>query len=96
MGAGCATCAQRRTSQAHESNSPRREHVAESLPFKCLRCGYHACDIGEIHVAGGFWSKVFDVEGRKFSTVTCERCKHTEFFKADRSKLANIFDLFVT
>ena len=70
--------------------------MADSLPFKCLRCGYHACDIGEIHVAGGFWSKVFDVEGRKFSTVTCERCKHTEFFKAGRSQLANIFDLFVT
>jgi predicted nucleic-acid-binding Zn-ribbon protein len=40
--------------------------------------------------------KVFDVEGRKFSTVTCDRCMHTEFFKADRSALANIFDLFVT
>ncbi|MES2623817.1 MAG: zinc ribbon domain-containing protein [Pseudomonadota bacterium] len=64
--------------------------------YKCLRCNHTECDIGEIHVAGGFWSKIFDVEGRKFSTVTCERCKHTELFKADKDSLSNIFDLFVS
>ena len=70
--------------------------MTDSIAFKCLRCKHTQCEVGEIHVAGGFWSKVFDVEGRKFSTVTCERCKHTEFFKADRNALGNIFDLFVT
>lgn len=70
--------------------------MAESLRFVCIRCGHEACEIGEAHVAGGFWSKIFDVEGRKFSTVTCLRCKHTEFYKADRGSLSNIFDLFVT
>lgn len=64
--------------------------------YKCCKCAGTTCELGEMHVAGGFWSKVFDVEGRKFSSVTCTRCKHTEFFKADRSQLANIFDLFVT
>ena len=64
--------------------------------FKCIRCDGTNCDIGEMHVAGGFWSKVIDVEGLKFSSVTCTRCKHTEFYRADRSTLSNIFDLFVT
>jgi hypothetical protein len=64
--------------------------------FKCLRCGHTRCEVGEIHVAGGIFSKLFDVEGRKFTSVTCDHCKHTEFFKADRSMLGNIFDLFVT
>ena len=70
--------------------------MADSLRFVCIRCGHGACEVGEMHVAGGFWSKVFDVEGRKFSTVTCLRCKHTEFYKANRNALGNIFDLFVT
>ena len=70
--------------------------MSESLRFKCIRCGHSECDIGEMHVAGGIWSKVFDVEGRKFSTVTCARCQHTEFYRADKNALANIFDLFVT
>ena len=66
------------------------------LKYRCGKCGCTTCDVGEMHVAGGFWSKVFDVEGRKFTSVTCTRCKFTEFFRADRSQLANIFDLFVT
>lgn len=68
----------------------------EAMNYTCIRCDYDQCEVGQIYAAGGFWSKVFDVEGRKFSTVTCERCKHTEFFKADRNTLHNIFDLFVT
>lgn len=70
--------------------------MAELSNYKCLRCDYDRCDVGLIYAAGGFWSKIFDVEGRKFTTVTCERCKHTEFFKADKHTLENIFDLFVT
>ncbi len=63
--------------------------------YRCLRCQHTECDVGEVRAAGGFWSKVFDVEGRKFTTVTCERCKLTEFYKADRSILGNLFDLAV-
>jgi len=70
--------------------------VTASLSYKCIRCSHHECETGEIHAAGGFWSKIFDVEGSKFATVTCMYCKHTEFFKADRNSLANIFDLFVS
>ena len=64
--------------------------------YTCLRCRNRACELGEIHVAGGFWSKIFDVEGRKFTTVSCTRCKNTEFFKAEKSAMSSIFDLFVT
>jgi predicted nucleic-acid-binding Zn-ribbon protein len=71
---------------------PMTEHVN----YKCLRCNHRSYEVGEMYVAGGFWSKVFDVEGRKFSTVTCTNCRHTEFFNIERSKLANVLDLFVT
>jgi predicted nucleic-acid-binding Zn-ribbon protein len=64
--------------------------------YQCIRCKHGQCEVGQIYAAGGIWSKIFDVEGRKFSTVTCERCKHTEFFKAEMNTLHNIFDLFVT
>ena len=48
-------------------------------------------DVGELRGAGGFWSKIFDVQGARFTAVTCQRCKYTEFFKADTSLLGNIF-----
>jgi predicted nucleic-acid-binding Zn-ribbon protein len=70
--------------------------MPEPTNYRCLRCHHTQCSIGELHAAGGTWSKIFDIEGRKFTTVTCERCRHTEFFQADRNTLASIFDLFVT
>jgi predicted nucleic-acid-binding Zn-ribbon protein len=47
-----------------------------------------------MRAAGGFWSKIFDVQGARFSSVTCDNCRYTEFFKAPSSMLGNIFDLF--
>ena len=62
--------------------------------FQCPNCGNTHCETGEIRAAGGFWSKIFDVQSRKFPSVTCRHCKYTEFYKADTSMLGNIFDLF--
>ena len=63
--------------------------------FKCPKCSNTGCEIGEMRAVAGFWSKIFNVQHRKFMTVTCERCKYTEMYKAaDSGALANIFDLF--
>lgn len=64
------------------------------LNYECPKCKHTRYDVGEIHAAGSVIGKVFDVEGRKFATVTCQRCKYTEFFKVDSDMLSNIFDLF--
>lgn len=66
----------------------------QSLNFTCPKCRAHEYETGEIRAAGGFWSKIFDVQGARYSSVTCVRCRYTEFFKADSSVLGNIFDLF--
>lgn len=64
------------------------------LNYVCSKCHNTQCDIGEIRAAGGFWSKIFDVQGKKFTTVICTRCRHVEFYQADTSMLGNIFDFF--
>jgi len=64
------------------------------LNFICPKCSSNQYDIGEFRAAGGFWSKIFDVQGARFSTVTCSRCKYTEIYKAPSSMLGNIFDFF--
>ena len=66
----------------------------ERLNFTCPKCSHGLCEMGEMRAAGGFWSKIFDVQGAKFTTVTCSQCKYTEMYKADSSKMGNIFDLF--
>ena len=62
--------------------------------YHCHLCGHDRYETGEIRAAGGFWSKIFDVQGQKFTTVTCSQCRHTDLFKAETKMLGNIFDLF--
>ena len=65
-----------------------------ALKFRCPKCSGHQADVGELRGAGGFWSKIFDVQGSRYTAVTCGNCKYTEFFKAPTSMIGNIFDLF--
>ena len=66
----------------------------QGLNFNCPKCSNTTYDIGEFRAAGGFWTKVFDVQNKKFSTVTCSRCRYTEIYQADSSMLGNVFDFF--
>ena len=66
----------------------------ENLNFKCHKCGNTEYETDSIRVTGSFLSKIFDVQSRKFTTVTCTQCKYTEMYKADVSTLGNIFDFF--
>ncbi len=62
--------------------------------YKCPRCRHDRYETGELRAAGGFWSKIFDIQSQKFTTVTCQQCHHTDLYKADTKMLENIFDLF--
>ncbi|MDY0109823.1 MAG: zinc ribbon domain-containing protein [Candidatus Krumholzibacteria bacterium] len=67
-----------------------------ALNYICPKCRNTAFETGEFRATGGFLTKVFDIQSRRFTTVTCTRCKYTEIFKADSSTLGNIFDFFVS
>ncbi len=64
------------------------------LNFSCTKCGTSTYEIGEFRATGGFLTKIFDVQSKKFTTVTCTQCRYTEVYKADSSMLGNIFDFF--
>jgi len=70
------------------------ETTMVNLNYTCPKCASREYETGQIHTAGGFWSKIFDIQNKRFSTVTCTRCRYTEIYKADTSTLGNIFDLF--
>lgn len=64
------------------------------INYSCPKCHGNAYETRELRGAGGFWSKIFDVQGQRFTTVICQRCRYTELFHAETSMLGNIFDLF--
>ena len=62
--------------------------------WKCPKCQNADFENGQFAATGGGLSKFLDVQNKKFTTVTCTRCKYTEIYKADTSTLGNLFDLF--
>ena len=66
----------------------------QNMNYVCPKCENMECEIGELRGTGGTLSKIFDVQNKHFTHVTCTRCKYTEFYKAESSMLGNIFDFF--
>ncbi|MEA3505624.1 MAG: zinc ribbon domain-containing protein [Bacteroidota bacterium] len=66
----------------------------EKKQYKCPKCGNTQFETDEMRATGGAFAKIFDVQNKKFTTVTCTRCKYTEFYKGSTSGLGNIFDFF--
>ncbi|MCP4900672.1 MAG: GTP-binding protein [bacterium] len=65
-----------------------------AINYVCPKCRYTSYETGQLRATGGFLTKVFDVQSKKFTTVTCKQCKYTEIYKAPSSMLGNIFDFF--
>ena len=62
--------------------------------YVCPKCGNGQYDVDEFRATGGILTKILDIQSKRFTTVTCTRCKYTEIYKADSSTLGNIFDFF--
>ncbi|MFK5877994.1 MAG: zinc ribbon domain-containing protein [Flavobacteriaceae bacterium] len=65
-----------------------------SLNYTCPKCKNRTYEIGQMRATGGVWSKFFNIQTEKYTSVTCEKCKYTEFYKASTRALSNIFDFF--
>lgn len=66
----------------------------EHLNFHCSKCGNTEYEIDEFRATGGFLTKIFDIQSKRFTTVTCNRCKYTEIYKTKSNMLGNVFDFF--
>ena len=62
--------------------------------WQCPKCENRSYTTDEFRATGGIFAKLFDVQNKRFSTVTCTQCKFTEIYKVDSSQLGNIFDFF--
>lgn len=60
--------------------------------YVCPKCGGTSYQQDEMRATGGTFSKLFDIQNKKFTTISCENCGYTEFFKKSTSALGNIFD----
>ncbi len=62
--------------------------------YRCPKCGHDGFDTSEFRATGGFLTKIFDIQSKRFTTVICGRCRYTELYQADQRALGNVFDFF--
>lgn len=63
--------------------------------YVCPKCHHREYEVDEFCATGGVFSKLFDVQNRRFTTITCKKCKYTEIYKGTTSDLENIFDYLI-
>ena len=71
-------------------------HAMTHPNWSCPKCANREFDVDRIRTSGGALSAIFDVENKKFETVTCGRCRYTELYRTSGSTLAQVLDLFTT
>jgi hypothetical protein len=58
----------------------------------CPKCGHAETEMDTISTTGSGLSKMFDIQNRKFTAVTCTNCGYTELYRAQSS--GDLVDLF--
>lgn len=61
----------------------------------CPKCNNPHHELDQFQATGGGFAKMFDVQNKRFTTLTCTQCRYTEIYKADVSELSNIFDFII-
>lgn len=66
----------------------------EHSNYNCPKCGHGSYETDEFRATGGMFSKLFNIQNKRFTTLSCTRCHYTEIYKTDSSKIGNILDFF--
>ena len=64
----------------------------EQKAFVCVKCGGRRYETDQFQATGGNFAKFFDVQNKKFVTVTCCDCGYTELYKQPEDGAMNVLD----
>jgi len=65
------------------------------MKYVCPKCGSRACTTSEIRTTGTFLSKIFNIQNKKFTTVTCSDCKYTELYNMPSKRIGDVLDFLI-
>ncbi|WP_395373683.1 zinc ribbon domain-containing protein [Marinicella sp. W31] len=63
--------------------------------WQCEKCNHRVFEVDQFRATGGMFAKIFDVQNKHFTTVSCAQCHHTEIYKIKSSQIGNVFDFLV-
>ena len=73
----------------------RRTENKDKKQYVCPKCGNMRYESDQFQAAGGNFAKIFDIQNKKFITVSCTKCGYTELYRANQSDGWNILDFLM-
>lgn len=67
----------------------------EKRQFECAKCGSHSFVHDQFQATGGNFAKMFDVQNKKFVSVSCNQCGYTELYKRETSTGWDVLDFLI-
>lgn len=67
----------------------------EKQQYVCPKCGCTTYEHDQFQATGGNLAKIFDVQNKRFVTISCTRCGYTDLYKAVSSDGMNILDFLL-
>lgn len=62
--------------------------------YECIKCGCKEFETDQFQATGGNIAKIFDIQNKRFGTVSCTKCGYTELYKLTTDAGMNILDFF--
>ncbi|KRL42899.1 zinc ribbon domain-containing protein [Lacticaseibacillus manihotivorans] len=67
----------------------------ESKVYECPKCHNHSYQSDQFQATGGSFAKLFDVQNKKFVTISCTQCGYTELYRQQSSSGMNVLDFLL-
>lgn len=68
----------------------------EQMQYVCPKCGCRHYEHDQFQVTGSNFAKLFDVQNKRFITVSCAQCGYTEFYRAAGDRGMDILDFLLS
>lgn len=67
----------------------------EKKQYVCPKCQNMNYSSDQFQATGGNFAKLFDVQNKKFITISCTKCGFTELYKEETSDGLNVLDFLM-
>lgn len=62
------------------------------LKYKCPKCGTGQYEIGEIWAAGSMMTRILGFHNKRYTSVSCNMCHYTEFYRLPKDKIGEVLN----
>ena len=67
----------------------------ERQQYVCPKCGNMEYEADQFQATGGNFAKLFDVQNKRFTTITYTRCGYTELYKEMSDGAMDVLDFLI-